>query len=148
MDSFLGGQFSTYGLDVIRISGMEVSSLFREIAILSVYPFFETLRLSDTSRLPYFLNSQIPIHRDFRFTLFFFLNLWSVIDDTNIALPWTLSLKWWTDKFGLKTDNKLKAINGIESLIFGNHKLESCFQICIRNPDMDSAKHPWIWINQ
>ncbi len=44
MDSFLGGQFSTYGLDVIRISGMEVSSLFREIAILSVYPFFETFR--------------------------------------------------------------------------------------------------------
>ncbi len=39
MDSFLGGQFSTYGMDVIRISGMEVSSLFREIAILSVYPF-------------------------------------------------------------------------------------------------------------
>jgi hypothetical protein len=41
MDSFLGGQFSTYGLDVIRISGMEVSSLFRGIAILSVYPFLK-----------------------------------------------------------------------------------------------------------
>jgi hypothetical protein len=24
MDSFLGGQFTTYGTDIIRISGMEV----------------------------------------------------------------------------------------------------------------------------
>ncbi len=69
MDSFLGGQFSTYGLDVIRISGMEVSSLFREITILSFYPF----------SLPYFCNSQT--YRYFRFTLFLGENLWPVIDD-------------------------------------------------------------------
>ncbi len=59
MDSFLGGQFSTYGIDVIRISGMEVSSLFREIAIFSVYPFlkltdqvYPILQLPDISILP------------------------------------------------------------------------------------------------
>ncbi len=70
MDSFLGGQFSTYGMDVIRISGMEVSYFrFRKIAIPSVYlilklsdkaintvyPIFATPRYIDNSGLSYFL---------------------------------------------------------------------------------------------
>jgi hypothetical protein len=52
MDSFLGGQFSTYGMDVIRISGMEASSLFREIAIFSVYPFLKPIKFTLFLKLP------------------------------------------------------------------------------------------------